>query len=135
MTRFESKSERPLLDKLGVRPDSIVTVLHVDDREFLRSLKARTKAVSTGRPRPESDLIFLGASHTRDLSRLTSLQAYLKPNGAIWMVRPKGQRQITEADVMAAGKAAGLVDVKVVRFSETQTAEKFVIPVARRQRD
>jgi hypothetical protein len=33
---------------------------------------------------------------------------------------------------MAAGKAAGLVDVKVVRFSETHTAEKFVRPVATR---
>ena len=31
---------------------------------------------------------------------------------------------------MAAGKAAGLVDVKVVGFSPTHTAEKFVIPVA-----
>jgi hypothetical protein len=34
---------------------------------------------------------------------------------------------------MAAGKAAGLVDVKVVRFSETHTAEKFVIPKSRRR--
>jgi hypothetical protein len=29
---------------------------------------------------------------------------------------------------MKAGQAAGLVDVKVVRFSETHTAEKFVVP-------
>jgi hypothetical protein len=33
---------------------------------------------------------------------------------------------------MEAGHAAGLVDVKVVAFSETHTAEKFVIPVAKR---
>jgi len=33
---------------------------------------------------------------------------------------------------MAAGKHAGLVDVKVVSFSDTHTAEKFVIPVAKR---
>lgn len=33
---------------------------------------------------------------------------------------------------MAAGKEAGLVDIKVVRFSETHTALKFVIPLARR---
>ena len=32
---------------------------------------------------------------------------------------------------MAAGKAAGLVDVKVVSFSATHTAEKFVDPGAR----
>jgi len=39
---------------------------------------------------------------------------------------------ITERDVMEAAKAAGLVDVKVARFSETLTAEKLVIPVAQR---
>jgi hypothetical protein len=33
---------------------------------------------------------------------------------------------------MTAGRAAGLVDTKVVRFSETHTAEKFVIPRAKR---
>ncbi|MFL6248779.1 MAG: hypothetical protein ACJ74H_22330 [Thermoanaerobaculia bacterium] len=33
---------------------------------------------------------------------------------------------------IAAGKAAGLVDVKVVRFSDTHTAEKFVIPLKSR---
>jgi hypothetical protein len=48
------------------------------------------------------------------------------------VVRPKGRTEITEDDVMKAGKAAGLVDVKVVRFSETHTAEKFVIPLSRR---
>ena len=33
---------------------------------------------------------------------------------------------------MKAGKAAGLVDVKVVRLSDTHTAEKYVIPVSKR---
>jgi hypothetical protein len=34
---------------------------------------------------------------------------------------------------MAAGKQAGLVDVKVVSYSDTHSAEKYVIPVARRR--
>jgi hypothetical protein len=34
---------------------------------------------------------------------------------------------------MKAGKTAGLVDVKVVRFSDTHTAEKYVIPVKDRR--
>jgi hypothetical protein len=45
------------------------------------------------------------------------------------VVRPKGRPEISEAAVMAAGKAAGLVDVKVVSLSATHTAEKLVIPV------
>ena len=32
----------------------------------------------------------------------------------------------------AAGKAAGLVDVKIVRVSERLSGEKFVIPVTKR---
>ena len=44
------------------------------------------------------------------------------------MVRPKGRPEISEAAVMAAG-AAGLVDVKVVSVSASDTAEKFVIPI------
>ena len=58
----------------------------------------------------------------------------MKPDGTLWIVRPKGRTEITERETMAAGKKAGLVDVKVVSFSETRTAEKFVIPVARRAR-
>lgn len=33
---------------------------------------------------------------------------------------------------MKAGKMAGLVDVEIVKFSESHTALKFVIPLAKR---
>ena len=66
------------------------------------------------------------------LARLEKLKASLKPNGALWIIRPKGRPEISERATMAAGRAAGLVDVKVVAFSETHTAEKFVIPIVRR---
>jgi hypothetical protein len=48
------------------------------------------------------------------------------------MVYPKAKREITEGDVIGAGRKAGLKDVKVVGFSTTHTALKFVIPVAKR---
>jgi hypothetical protein len=60
------------------------------------------------------------------------LEASIKPNGAIWVVYPKGQKHIREIDVMAAGKSAGLTDNKVCRFSETHKALRLVIPLARR---
>jgi len=34
--------------------------------------------------------------------------------------------------VMTAARNVGLVDVKVVRFSETHTAEKWVVPLSQR---
>ena len=57
----------------------------------------------------------------------------MKGTAALWIVYPKGQKHITENDVLAAGRKSGLKDVKVVGFSTTHTAEKFVIPVAQRR--
>jgi hypothetical protein len=77
-------------------------------------------------------VIFLAANRRDELGRLAALRGSLAPAGAVWVLRPKGDPAISEGDVMSAGKAAGLVDVKVVRFSSTHTAEKLVIPLARR---
>ena len=67
-----------------------------------------------------------------DLKRFKSLEKSLKRNGGVWAVYPKGRKDMTENDVRRAGLEAGLVDIKVARFSDTHTALKFVIPVARR---
>jgi hypothetical protein len=48
------------------------------------------------------------------------------------VVAPKGRADPTERDVLAAGREAGLTDVKVAKFSDTHTAHKFVIPRERR---
>ena len=67
-----------------------------------------------------------------ELGRIEKLKASLRPDGALWVIRPKGRPGISELAVMRAGQAAGLVDVKVVSFSATHTAEKFVIPLRAR---
>lgn len=123
---------RGRLDKLGVKEGMRVSVLGVDETSFLDELRARVPNLTVGEPAPQSDIIFLGADRRDTLAQLVPLQAALKRNGAIWVVRPRGIVAITEADVMREGKAAGLVDTKVVKFSETHTAEKLVIPKDRR---
>jgi len=47
-------------------------------------------------------------------------------------VYEKGKKELTENDVIAAGRKAGLKDVKVVGFSSTHTALKFVLPLEKR---
>ena len=126
------RAPKSLVDKLGVKPGARVAVLGVADAAFRRQLRERTADIAIGRPRPGSDLIFLLAERKNALRRLRTLRSRLKPNGALWVVAPKGRGEVREADVLAAGKPAGLVDVKVVAFSETHTAHKFVIPVAQR---
>jgi len=120
------------LQKIGVKPAWRVSAIGVDDAAFLAELEAAVAHLSIGRVTKECDAIFFGATREAELSRLATVKRSLKPTGALWIIRPKGRPEISERATMAAGKAAGLVDVKVVGFSATHTAEKFVIPVAAR---
>jgi hypothetical protein len=120
------------LQKIGVKPGWRTSAIGVIDAAFLRELEDVAADLSIGRVVKNCDVIFLGVTNEAELTRLEKLKASLKPNGALWIIRPKGRPEISERATMAAGKAAGLVDVKVVAFSPTHTAEKFVIPVSQR---
>jgi hypothetical protein len=126
------RSPKSRLDKLGAAPGAAVALTGADDAEFRRELAARGCAITEGAPPKDSALIVFGAESRADLSRVKTLSSRLSPAGALWVLYPKGQKHITENDVIAAGRAAGLKDVKVVGFSPTHTALKFVIPVADR---
>jgi hypothetical protein len=122
---------KSLLDKLGVKANSRVVTLGINDKSFIGQLKERTPDISE-RKRKNSDFIFLLAETKAVLKRVAPLQEYIKRNGAIWVVTPKGKQHIKEMDVLDVGKEAGLVDTKVVSFSQTHTAHKLVIPLDRR---
>ena len=120
---------KTVVEKLGVKPGQRVVLRGVDDAGFAADLEARGAAVVAG---PDADHLFVAVESAADLDGLGGLVPLIARNGAVWTIRRKGRADLTEADVRAAGLAAGLVDVKVVRFSDTHTAEKFVIPVAAR---
>jgi hypothetical protein len=120
----------PLLDKLGIKPGGRVAVVNLDAPWFLDLLADRTADVTMGSPLPDSDVIVLGADSLDDLFALQDLRARIRPNGGIWIVSRKGRAAtIRDVDVIAASLDAGLVDNKVVSFSETQTALRAVIRV------
>lgn len=122
---------RSRLDKLGVKPDSRTAVVGTLEPEFMNELALRVASVLDQRART-LDLLFVAIENRATLKKLGNLKRSLAPDGALWLIRRKGGQGVSEADVMAAGKAAGLVDTKVVRFSETHTAEKYVIPISAR---
>ncbi len=124
-------SPKSRVEKLGVKPGARVSVLGVADKAFLDELTAAGADVST-RVRQASDQIYLAVESAKDLARFKAVLPSLVPHGAVWAIRRKGLADASEASTMAAGKAAGLVDVKVARFSETHTAEKFVRPIVAR---
>jgi hypothetical protein len=109
-----------------------VAVLGVEDAEFQGELEAIVPDYSRGERVSGADLIFFSAEAIQDLSKLKSLSRSICKSGGIWVVYPKGQTHIREIDVINAGKLAGLTDNKVVRFSATHTALRFVIPLAKR---
>ena len=57
-----------------------------------------------GRVVMNCDAIFFGATKETELARIETLKASLKPNGALWIIRPMGRPEIAEGAVMAAGK-------------------------------
>ncbi len=129
----EKISTRPLLDKLGVKPFHRISVIGVDDETFWARLTERAADTVKSRLRQDSDLIFWAADSLSELRQLARLKTYLVSNGAIWVVSLKGKAaKIRAVDVIAAAQAAGLVDNKVVAFSETHTALRLVIPVNQR---
>jgi hypothetical protein len=130
--RVEHVSTRTRLEKLGVKKDADVLLLGIEsDTVFVHELREAGAAIRTSGQAP-ADMILALFRHRTDLRRLAPLVPRLKANGALWTLRPKGSKDLTEAEMMRAGQEAGLVDVKVVSFSDTLTAEKFVVPLARR---
>ena len=125
------------LTKLGVKPGSRVALVgdFGFDAAFESELAeggANDAAVTSRTP---VDVLFYAPTTRAALARIAALSKRLDPAGALWIVRPKGKdTPVPEADTRKAGLAAGLVEVKVAAFSATHTAEKFVIPVARRRR-
>jgi hypothetical protein len=110
-------------DKLGVKPGLSVKVVGDFDATFLKELSTLEKT------KREADLIFFAATLKKDLSQVPKLATSLKPKGALWIVYPKGVKEIREVEVIEAGRAAGLKDIKVCAFSATHTGLKFVFPV------
>jgi hypothetical protein len=123
------KEPKGLFEKLEVGPQSRVAVVDVTDTLFLTALRERTASVAEGRVPEGAPIVFLGAETRESLRKLPLIRARLVDAGVLWIVRPKGSKAISEADVLEAVREAGLVDTKVVAFSKTHTAHKCVIPV------
>jgi len=120
------------IEKLGVKPEAKVSVIGMLDAEFLRELGDLTNSITKGKAAKDAEHIFFAAESKEDFVVLSKITKAMSGAAALWVVYPKGQKHITENDVLAAGRKSGLKDVKVVGFSATHTALKFVIPLANR---
>lgn len=120
-------------DKLGVKPGQRAWLAGVTDAALGEELAARGVETLAGRRPKDVDLAFVQVDEPASLGEAVAdaAQAIAK-DGALWLVTPRGVDGLKDVDVMAAAKKAGLVDVKVVRFNETHTALRLVVPKAKR---
>lgn len=124
---------RTRIDKLGVTPASRVLVIGLEgEAGFMKELHGRTSNVDAGGRKKGYNVVFLRVEASRDLHRIAALSKRIDPAGGIWLIHPKGRPDLSHEVLVDAGKAAGLIDNKTARFSDTHTGLRFVIPKARR---
>jgi hypothetical protein len=128
------RNPRGRIDKLGVKQGTRVAIVGLKDDAFEAEVRARTAQVTVGRAPRAADLVIVRMDRVTDLERLRALREAVEPDGAVWVVWPKGVKALREDDVRAAGPSAGLVDVKVMSFSDELSGLKLVVPVAQRKK-
>ncbi len=112
------------LDKAGVKAGTRVSLVGLTEKGFAAELRAAGAKVV----RAEADVTFAQIDDPKDLGGIAKLAKGLPAEGALWVLSPRGRPEIADTVVMAAARKAGLVDTKVMRFSETHTALKLVWP-------
>ena len=123
---------RSRTEKLGIKPDSRVLVKGLKDTLFLAEAKAVGAKVAVREGAGPYDIIIVRLDSSLDLPLLLDAKERIVPNGMIWAVWPKGRKEFREDDIRHFGPGAGLVDVKVMAFSDELSGLKMVIPVAKR---
>lgn len=121
---------RSVVDKLGIRPGSVVAFVHsawrIDD-SLLEQVLART-----GRPSAEvverPDVVLAAIDRSSDAA--AELERWkLQPAGGIWLLTPKRARPgyLNQSELIQAGESVGLVDNKVCSVSDETSGMRFVI--------
>lgn len=122
LSRTKSRTQ-----KLGVKPGQRAGILGFQDPDFVVELvEAGAEVVETKTP-GLFDHLFVYMDCEEHTFAFNLLRSRLKPNGAIWAIWPKGEKEFNGNHVRERGLDVGLVDVKVVSYSETYSSLKFVI--------
>jgi len=130
--RQKIANPKSVMEKLGVKAGEKVAVFGKLDVDLLKRLKKQKSAIAKAKIADGTSWIFLGAETREELGKIKKIGARMKGSAALWVVYPKGQKSITELGVIGAGRNSGLKDVKVVGFSATHTALKFMMPIEKR---
>jgi len=127
-------SGTPLASKLGIRPGTVVAVLHTPDRLVLGLPDGVTvKHRATGRADVVVDFVTRAAGLGRRMERLSAM---VHPDGGLWIAWPKRSSgvatDVTDHVVRDLALGLGLVDNKVCAIDDTWTGLRVVWRVGNR---
>lgn len=131
------KNPKALVEKLGMDATKKVAIIGKLDADLRADLDASGAKVAKSARGKDFDAIFVAATSKKDLEKLPGAREMLKDDGGIWIVYAKGSggsADLTEREVLTAGRTLGLTDNKQVKVSEVLTSVRFVIPVAQRKK-
>jgi hypothetical protein len=119
------RDPKSLIHKLCFRPEHRVVLLGASDEEVARDVRPRAADTSTRLQRHAEVILFGTASDSewapRDAPRLH------QAGRDDLIVTPKAPNGIKDTAVIAAGRSAVLVDVKVAAFAPAHAATKSVL--------
>jgi hypothetical protein len=133
-------SKRPLAEKLGIKPDTRIAILHAPS-DFNNTLGALPAGVDvSSKLRKGLHLIHAFFENRKQLHRdFPALKKALPETGALWISWPKKAAKtptdLTEGVVREIGLQNGLVDIKVCAVDETWSGLKFVYRLKDRRGD
>lgn len=124
-------SGRPLAQKLGIKPDSVVVLIDApgDLERILEPLPPGTTLRRGNRGRREMTIWFVTSRH--ELQRRFTAVAKSVGEGTLWMAWPKRSSEIdtdlSEDVIRDAALAAGMVDTKVCAIDETWSGLRLTL--------
>lgn len=127
------RTDKPLVEKLGIRPEMTVSILnapnyfHLDLGDLPDDVEVHSDADNT-----PADVFIIFASRAAEAERgFERAVTYLPPDGAIWFAWPKKSSgkdtDITEDTLRDLFLPTGMVDNKVCSIDETWSGLRFVV--------
>lgn len=112
-----------LMTKLGVKQGQRCFVSSGFDKVFKDDI--RSMGAKIVRDFAKADLLFLRADSGNQLSRYGDLLGQLDSGINVWVVWPKGSREIGQSDVMGKAKSLGFGPSKTASFDDSTSSMRF----------
>lgn len=120
------ENPRSRVEKLGVKAGMKVCVLGDAGGDAVAEVEAATGTKASRRLVKSADVVLLVVREVDELERLEVAKGSLATGGVVWVLWPKGRKDLRHEEVVASAKRLGLSQTKSVGFSEELSGLRLV---------